>query len=232
MVQSAQFKNRILASLPEAELNRLREHLVPMDLPQRMTLMEGPADYGYFLESGLASAVVQLENGASVEVGVIGRDGIAGIPILLGTGNVPGCVFMQIAGSGFRIEADQLKREYAAPGEFRRLAQRYVQAFIIQASQTAACNAVHNLTERLARWLLTCHDRVDSDQLRLADDFLGRMLAAPLPKMCAAADLLSRAGFIDYSDGVITVRQREALENTSCDCYWAVRKEFQKLGLL
>jgi CRP-like cAMP-binding protein len=231
MTQS-NFENRILASLPESELNRLRPHLVPVDLPQRKVLLDGPPTHGYFLEKGMASVVVDLDNGASVEVGVIGQEGFVGFPIVLGTRAVPGCTFVQVAGHGFQIAAKKLKEEYETPGVLRFAIHRYIQGFIVLASQTAACNGVHNYTERLARWLLTCHDRVDADAIRLADDFLARMIAAPMPHVCAAADLLHRAGFIDYTNGVVTILDRDGLENSSCSCYRVVRKEFQNLQLL
>lgn len=177
----------------------MRPHLSLTTLNQEQTLLDGAAPYAYFLEDGIASVVVTLKNGNTVEVGIIGMEGVVGLPILLGSDGAPGRTFIQIAGSGLRIKADILKQEFERAGELRRHLQRYMQAFMVQAAQTAACNRLHNVEERLARWLLSCRDRLESDQLRLTHDFLGQMLGAPRTTVTLAAALLQRAGLIDYS---------------------------------
>ncbi len=194
--------------------------------------MDGKAPYAYFPKDGIASVVVTVENGNTVEVGIIGIDGIVGVPILLGAEGTPGRTFVQIAESGFRVKAGILKREFERTGELRRHLQRYMQAYMVQSAQTAACNRLHNIEERLARWLLACRDRLASDELRLTHDFLGQMLGAPRTTVTLAAGLLHRAGLIDYSRGVVTVRNRVELENTACECYGIVRDEFRRLSLL
>jgi CRP-like cAMP-binding protein len=226
------YRNRVLAALPKAEINRLKPYLSPVTLEQEHALLNGTASHGYFMEQGIASVVVTLKNGDTVEVGIIGIDGVVGLPILLGTEGAPGRTFIQIAGSGFRIEADILKKEFERPGKLRQHLQRYMQGFMVQAAQTAACNRLHNIEERLARWLLSCRDRMESDQLRLTHDFLGQMLGAPRTTVTLAAGLLHRAGMIDYSRGVVTITNRTALEQTACECYSIVRNEFQRLALL
>lgn len=226
------YVNRVLAALPHNELNRLKPQLSPVTLKQEVSLLDGKATHAYFLEEGMASAVVMLENGETVEVGVIGYEGVVGIPILLGTDGAPGRTFMQIGGSGFRIKAQHLRDEFERPGKLRFLLQKYMQGFLVQASQTAACNRLHNIEERLARWLLTCRDRTSSDQLRLTHNFLGQMLGAPRTTVTLAAGLLHRAGMIGYSRGVVTIQNRAELENTACECYRTVRDEFRRLGLL
>ena len=147
------YKNRILAALPKAEISRLQPHLSRVDLKQDQTLLDGDASYAYFMEDGIASVVATMENGNTVEVGITGIDGMVGIPILLGAGCGPGRTFVQIAGSAFRIEAEVLKKEFDRPGELRRLLYRYIQGFMVQSAQTAACNRLHGIEERLARWL-------------------------------------------------------------------------------
>jgi CRP-like cAMP-binding protein len=226
------YRNRVLASLPEAEINRLIPHLSPVVLEQEKPLLDGQAKHGYFLEQGIASVVVTVANGDTVEVGVIGCDGIVGLPILLGTDGAPGRTFIQIAGSGFRINADTLKKEFERPSELRRYLQRYMHAFLVQSAQTAACNRLHGIEERLARWLLTCRDRMETDDLHLTHDFLAQMLGAPRSTVTLAAGLLQRAGLIDHSRGVVTVRDRARLEDASCECYRTVRNEFRRLSLL
>jgi CRP-like cAMP-binding protein len=226
------YRNRVLAALPRAEINRLKSHLSLVTLQQEETLLDGKATYGYFLEGGIASVVVTLNNGDTVEVGIIGVDGVVGVPILLGAVGAPGRTFVQIAGSGYRIGADILKEEFERPSELRRHLQRYMQGFMVQSAQTAACNRLHNIEERLARWLLSCRDRVDSDKLHLTHDFLGQMLGAPRTTVTLAAGLLQRAGLIDYSRGVVTVKNQVELEQAACECYRIVRDEFSRLSLL
>jgi CRP-like cAMP-binding protein len=226
------FKNRVLAALPRAEIDRLTSHLSAVDLKQDETLQDGNALHGYFLEDGIASVVVAVENGNTVEVGIIGVDGVVGLPILFGTHGPPGRTFIQIAGSGFRIDADKLKEEFDRPSELRRLLLRYMQGFLVQTAQTAVCNRLHNIEERLARWLLSCRDRLESDRLQLTHDFLGQMLGAPRTTVTLAAGLLHKADMIDYSRGVVTIKNRAELEAAACECYRIVREEFQKLSLL
>jgi len=226
------YKNRILAALPKEEISRLARHLLPVTLEQEKTLLDGKLSHAYFLEDGIASVVVTVENGDTVEVGVIGCDGVVGLPILLGAGSAPGRTFIQISGSGFRIDAKILKEEFERSSELRRILQRYVQAFLVQTSQTAVCNRLHNIEERLSRWLLTCRDRMGSDRLQLTHGFLGQMLGAPRSTVTLAAGLLHRAGLIDYSRGVVAIQNRSGLEKTTCECYRTVRDEFKRLALL
>jgi CRP-like cAMP-binding protein len=226
------YKNRVLAALPKAEISRLAPHLSPVNLKQEQTLLDGKTKYAYFLEVGIASVVATVADGTTVEIGVIGLDGVVGIPVLLGAGSAPGRTFIQIAGSGFRIESAVLKEEFERPSELRKHLQKYVQAFLVQTSQTAVCNRLHSIEERLSRWLLTCRDRMESDRLHLTHDFLGQMLGAPRTTVTLAAGLLHRAELIDYSRGVVTVRNRKGMEEITCECYHTVRNEFRRLGLL
>ncbi len=226
------FKNRVLASLPAVEINRLSPHLVPIDLPQNKSLVDGKATAAYFLEVGIASVVVTLEDGETVEVGVIGNDGVVGIATLLGVENGTSRTFMQIEGTGYSIKPQILREEFERPGQLRTYLQRYMQAFMSQTAQTAACNRVHGIEERLARWLLTCRDRMPSDQLNLTQTFLGQMLGAPRTTVTLAAGILKRAGLIDHSRGTVLIRNRAELENSACECYRAVRDEYKRYRLL
>lgn len=226
------YRNRVLASLPKEEIKRLQPHLSPVALKQRTMLMDGTSPYGYFLESGIASVVVTTEDGHMVEVGITGMDGVVGIPILLGTGGAPGTTFMQIGGYGYRIQASALKDEFERPGELRRHLHRYMQGFMVQSAQTAACNRLHNIEERLARWLMACRDRMESDELRLTQDFLGQMLGAPRTTVTLTTGILQRAGLIDHARGAVTILDKEKLEATACECYGIVRDEFRRLALL
>jgi CRP-like cAMP-binding protein len=226
------YKNRILTALPKTELKILEPLLTPVVLHQEDTLLDGNLDNGYFLEDGIASVVVTVENGKTVEVGIIGVDGVVGLPILLGGMAMPGRTFIQIAGSGFRIAAQDLLDAVERSRELRNHLQRYTQGFLVQSAQTAACNRLHNIEERLARWLLACRDRMETDKLSLTHDFLSQMLGAPRTTVTLAAGLLQRAGLIEYSRGTVTILNREDLEKSACECYGVVREEFRRLGLL
>ena len=226
------YKNRILAALPTKEIARLQPHLSPVSLKIRQMLLDGDASYAYFVEEGLASVVLPMESGATVEVGVIGKDGVVGLPILLGADGMPGQTFIQVEGSGFRIRAQTLKEEFERPGELRRLLHKYLLANLVQSAQNAACNRLHTIGERLSRWLLTCHDRVESDRMALTHEFLAQMLGAPRTTVTLAAGMLHQAGLIDYSRGHVTIKNRAELEHAACECHRVVRQEFQRLGLL
>jgi len=226
------YKNRVLASLPRSEINRLAPHLAPVTLKLRTQLLDGRADYAFFLEEGLASVVLPMKDGSTVEVGVIGKDGVVGLPILLGAGRMPGETFIQVEGSGFRIQAKRLKEEFERPGELRRHLHKYLMANLVQSAQNAACNRLHPIAERLARWVLTCHDLVQSDRMPLTHEFLAQMLGAPRTTVTLAAGMLHQAGLIDYSRGHVTIKNRSGLEEAACECYGIVRNEFRRLGLL
>ena len=230
--RAPRFKNRVLAALPSTELSRLSPYLKPIDLPQHTSLLDGKATEAYFLEGGIASVVVTLEEGDTVEVGVIGHDGVVGIPSLLGVENGTSHTFMQIQGSGYSIKPHILREQFERPGELRQYLQKYIQAFMAQTAQTAACNRVHDIEERLARWLLTCRDRMPSDELRLTQTFLGQMLGAPRTTVTLAVGILERAELIDHSRGVITIRDRPGLEKMACECYRTVRDEYKRYRLL
>ena len=213
----------------KAEIAHLAPHLSHVTLKLRAQLLDGRADHAYFLEDGLASVVLTLADGATVEGGVIGIDGVVGLPILLGGTTVPGATFIQVEASGFRISAQHLKNEFERPGQLRSRVQKYLLANLVQ---SAACNRLHTISERLARWLLTCHDRVRSNRMPLTHEFLGQMLGAPRTTVTLAAGMLHQAGLIDYSRGHVTIRNRTKLEDAACECYGTVRHEFRRLGLL
>ncbi len=226
------YKNRVLAALPKEELKRLAPHLVPVTLKVRTQLLDGRRDLAYFLEEGLASVVLTLADGSTVEVGVVGIDGVVGLPVLLGGDNMPGQTFMQVEGSGFSIDAQLLKDEFDRGGQFRSHLQKYLLAYLVQNAQNTACNRLHTISERLARWILTCHDRVQSDRMPLTHEFLGQMLGSPRTTVTLAAGMLHQAGLLDYTRGQVTVNDRSGLENVACECYSVVRNEFRRLGLL
>ena len=227
------YKNLILASLPKAEIARLSPHLSPLPLPAGKTLLAPGEEisYCYFPESGLASVVVAMSDGNTVETGIVGNEGLIGIPVLLGTRSMPMRTFMQIAGSGFKIKAQRLSDEYEKPGTLRKLINRYFQAHLVLTGQTAACNRLHDIAERLARWLLMCHDRMEEDTFRITHEFLGHMLGTPRSTVTLAAGILQKDGLVDYSRGKVRIHDRKGLEKKACECYRTIRNEFDRLGI-
>jgi len=220
-----------LNSLPQAAMARLEAGLSPITLMRYQPLLEDgqTATEAYFLEDGIASHVVSTQDGRTVEAGIIGRCGMVGIPVLFGTRSMPGRTFVQIPGSGFRLAAEIVRREFDRPGEFRRRLLRYLQARMIQASQGAACNRLHGVDQRLARWLLLCHDRMDSDRLLLTQEFLSQMLGAPRTTVTLAAGMLQKAGLIESSRGVLLIVNRKGLEEVACECYGVISAEYARL---
>jgi len=227
------YKNKILASLSRAEISRLAPHLSPLPLAVGKTLQAPDEEitHAYFVESGLASVVIELANGNTVETGITGKEGIVGIPVLLGTKSMPSRTFMQIAGAGFKIKAERLREEFERSGTLRKQINSYIQANLVQTAQTAACNRLHDIAERLARWLLMCHDRMESDTFSITHEFLGHMLGTPRSTVTLAAGILHKDGLLDYSRGRVVIRDRKGLEKAACECYRTIRKEFDRLGI-
>jgi CRP-like cAMP-binding protein len=228
------YKNRVLASLPAVEIKRLAPHLSPVTLKINRTLHDPGqvVETVYFLEEGICSVVVTMENGNTVEVGITGRDGFVGLPALLGTGHSPNRAFMQIPGRGYSVKAKVLQEQFNGSSELRLRLQRVVQGMLVQTAQTAACNRVHELEERLARWLLMCQDRVQSEVLPITQEFLAMMLGTRRTTVTVAAGMLHKAGLIAYSHGNVTIQNRERLEHASCECYRIIREEYVRLELL
>src|SRR5882757_4794493 len=215
------YKNRILASLSKAEISRLSPNLSAVDLPAGKTLMDPGQEitYAYFLETGLASVVVAMADGIMVETGITGNEGLVGFPVLLGTKTTPTRTFMQIPGNGFKIKANHLIEEFERSGALHKKINRYFQAHLVQTGQTAACNRLHDIAERLARWLLMCHDRMSSDNFTITHEFLGHMLGTPRSTVTLAAGILHKSGLVEYSRGKLIIKDRKGLENAACECY-------------
>ncbi len=229
------YRNRVLASLPAADIARLAPHLVPRKFEWNQTLHEAgqTVDTVYFLEDGICSIVVTMEDGSSIEVGIIGNDGLVGLPAMLGAGHSPNRCFIQIPGSGYAVKAKILvEQSQDGSGNLRRLMQHAAQALFAQTSQTAACNRVHELEERLARWLLMCHDRMQVDDLHITHEFLATMLGTRRSSVTVAAGMLRKAGLIDHTRGSVHIENRKGLEEASCECYSVIHDEYARLGLL
>lgn len=228
------YKNCVLALLPAHELKRLAPHLSPASFKRNRSLHEPgeQIETVYFLEEGIASVMVAMEDGTTIEVGLIGRDGLVGLPAVMGNGRSANRTFIQIPGHGYTIKAKILREQCETSSELRACLQRAIQGFFVQTAQTAACNRVHELEERLARWLLMCHDRVQSDHMPITHEFLAMMLGTRRSSVSVAAGILHKAGLIVYSRGHMKIQDRERLQHAACECYQAVREEYLHLGLL
>lgn len=224
-------ENRLLAALPAEDYQRLVPHLELVSLPLEKVIYEPgePIKHVYFPHQAIVSLVSTMEDGSTVEVGLVGNDGMVGTPVFLGGNTTTNRAFVQLAGSGMRMEAIRLKAEFNRAGSLQSLLLRYTQALLTQVSQLAACNRAHTVEERLARWLLTVSDRVQSDQFPLTQEFISQMLGVRRSGVTVAAGTLSQAGMIRYTRGKITVLNREDLEATSCECYGTIKNELERL---
>ena len=229
------FRNRILASLPAQDLARLAPHLSARTFKRNQTLYDPGQmiETIYFLEDGVCSIVVTMENGDTVEVGVVGRESFVGMAAVLGAGHSPYRNFIQVAGSGYAVKAKTLAEQYHGGSiELRLLLQRGVQGLVAQIAQTAACNRLHVLEERLARWLLMCHDLVQVDDLPMTHESLAMKLGTRRASVTEAAGMLQKAGLIEHSRGRVRIENRRGLEKAACECYSVIRAEYARLGLL
>ncbi len=225
--------NVLLLSLGDGEYNSIRPYLEPADLPHH-SLLYDPGEkirYAYFLNEGMASLVVVTKDGHSVEVGIVGREGMVGLPILAGLQSAYFRAIMQISGRGVRIPSAVLEEFLSSVPELRHALEKYAIMQGFQVGQIAACNRLHDLDQRLARWLLMCQDRVNSDSIRLTHDFLAQMLGSGRPSVSLAAAILERAGVIENLRGRMKILNRKQLENAACECYGVIQHFNGGLGL-
>jgi CRP-like cAMP-binding protein len=227
-------KNRLLTAMPADVFEELASHFSAVELGAGRSMHEPgkTIDAVYFLESGICSIVVTMEDGVSVEVGVIGRESFVGYPVLLCTGQSPHRTFMQVSGHGFRVNAGILTRLAASSPPLRECLFKAVHGLMVQTAQTAACNRLHGLNERLARWLLICRDRMDGNEVEITQEFLAVMLGTGRSSVTVSAGILQRAGLITYTRGRVTVRNQAGLERAACECYGTIHEENLRLGLL
>jgi CRP-like cAMP-binding protein len=214
-------RNRLLATLSPADFRLLQPQLEPVPLPVRTCLSEPnmPIEHVYFLEEGIASVVATTPQDRRIEVGIIGREGLTGLPVLLGADRAPRECFIQTSGEGLRIPADDLRRAIAASASLHQHLLRFVHAFMIQMGQTALANGSRLLEERLARRLLMCHDRLDGDDLPTTHEVLSTMLAVRRAGVTEALQVLEDGGIISTRRGQITVLDRAQLEGVAGDSY-------------
>jgi CRP-like cAMP-binding protein len=220
-------RNRLLSRLETDEAERLRGHLTrkSFKLGDRMLRAGDPIEFMFFPETAMASAMGSTPHGEQAEIGVIGWEGAVGIARLFGAESLPHEVSIQMLGDGVLLPAAVAEREFARGGGFQRLLLRYYHELFIQVGQTAVCNVLHGMEQRLARWLMMCHDRSCDEKLRLTQEFLSMMVGVSRQSLSGAARLLQDLGYIKYSRGVIEIIDRDALERFACHCYQVVKLE-------
>jgi len=225
------YGNSLLSALPESDLRRLalKMERVPLSSKEILHVPDGPINSAHFIESGIVSILVVMENGDCAEVGVVGREGMIGLPLIFDARSSPNEAMVLAAGSALEISYEDLKVELERSPALLKLLLQYLRAFYTQVSQTAACNGHHSLEQRLARWLLLAHDRSDGDDLDLTHESLSMMLCVHRPTVSLAAANLQKLGIVEYRRGRIRILDRAALEDASCECYWAVQQQVERL---
>lgn len=225
------FTNLLLESLPAADQAALHEHLEPVPLPINSVIFEAEQvpQFIYLMTSGMASLVTPMIGGEALEVGLVGREGFAGGVHLLGPELGSSRCFMQIAGTALRMDFRRFGCAFQHQPGLRHRVLQYVQYETYILNQLSACNRVHELEERLARWLLMVADRLGSSDIPLTQEFLGQMLGTRRSTVTVAAGILQRSGLIEYRRGHVKILDRQALEGAACECYAITRRLFHNL---
>jgi CRP-like cAMP-binding protein len=222
-LHAGHFKNSLLKALDAEAIARLGLRPVTFELEHEIEFPGNPIDHLFFVEEGMASMTTTFNNGAQVEVGMFGYESAIGVSALMGTKRSLNRVYTQIAGYGYSSPVAAARREFARGGLFQMLALRYVQAQLVQAIQSAGCNATHDFEQRLARWLLICADRAHSDTFKMSQQFLSEKLGSTRSTVSITAALLKHRKLIEYSRGVIRILNPEGLEARACECYGVIR---------
>ena len=224
-------RNRLLQALPPEELAALWPRLEPVELELKQILQvpEVPMEAVYFIETGWISMIATLEDGDGAEVGLVGHEGMVGLPLLLDDvlDDLEGMV--QCPGTALRLPAADFREALERLPNFRRLLNRYALVHHGQVARTAACNGRHAVDQRLARWLLMAHDRVEGDTYPMTHEFLSTMLGVRRAGVSTAAAVLQKSGLISYRAGQMTITDRPGLENSSCECYGVQRRARERL---
>jgi CRP-like cAMP-binding protein len=225
--------NKILLSISDSEYNSLRPYLEYVRLPNHLVLHEagGRLEFAYFPNRGLISLVVVMKDGKTAEAGVVGNEGFTGTLAVVGLSRGPLRAVIQVTGDGFRAKVGALQRTLESAPQLRALLNRYAAIRGMQIAQTAACNRLHDIKQRLARWLLMTQDRVDSGALPITHDFLATMLGTDRPTVSLAAGVLQKKGLIEYTRGAVNIVNRKKLEDSACECYGVIRQFDGELGL-
>lgn len=224
-------ENRLLVALRAGEYERLRPAFETAHLAYKQVLHEAGAsvEYAYFPQGALACLLSVDEKQASVEVGLVGTEGMVGAPMLLGKKNSPYRVVVMQEGPAIRVSTEALKKEFKRRGELRELLLPYAHALLTESAQSAACHRFHTPLERLCRWLLTVQDRALSDEFRATQEFISDMLGTRRATVTEVAHGLQQQGLIDYHRGRVHIRDRESIERLVCRCYYVIKEEYDGL---
>lgn len=225
-------RNRVLAALSPAEYALLAPRLEQVDIVPRRAVyrVDEVMDRVFFPLTGVYCEYVVLEDGTSVEVGTIGNEGMVGLAVYLGASTSPGLIEGQVAGIALAMTADAFRASAGVCPELRAVIGRYAQAHLTQVAQSAACNAVHTVEQRLVRWLLLTDDRMDHARFKLTQDLLARMLGTRRETVSVAAGRLKRDGLILYGRGWVAVADRSGLEAAACECYRQTAERYRVLS--
>jgi CRP-like cAMP-binding protein len=224
-------RNEILKRLSSEEYERLSAGFeeVPLHFKELVYEQGDKVEAVHFVENGVVSIITALEDGATVETGTVGNEGVVGLPVFLATGRATDRALCQVAGNAKRVSAALIDAERRRPGsQLLTLTLRYTSAVIAMTAQTAACNRMHPVEERLSRWLLMMMDRVGNADFAITQEFLAQMLGVRRPTVNIAGATLQKAGLIRYTRGKVTVVDRDGLEGAACECYARIRDEFAR----
>ena len=223
--------NHLLAALPDAEFQRWLPLLEPVDLPLGFVLYESgrPPSHVYFPSTAIVSLLYVLEDGDSVEIAVVGNEGVVGISLFMGGETTPSRAVVLSAGRGYRLTSNAIKESFNRDRPVMRLMLRFTQALITQMAQTAVCNRHHTVDQQLCRWLLLSEDRLQGNELVMTQELIANMLGVRREGVTEAAMKLQVAGLIRYARGHITVLDRPGLERRTCECYAVVKNEYDRL---
>jgi len=218
--------NRVLLSLPDNEYEMIMPYLEAIEMPLHKDLHDASKgfEYGFFPNLGLISLVIAVSDGRSVEVGIVGKEGFVGTPLAAGFDHTPYGAMVQAAGHALRIKAEILEVILVEMPELKSRLTRYALVQSMQVAQLAACNRLHEIDQRLARWMLMCQDRLGSDLLPMTHEFFAAMLGTGRPTVSVAAAVLQRAGIIQYARGTVKIVDREGLEAAACECYRVIQR--------
>jgi CRP-like cAMP-binding protein len=222
-MHTGEFRNTLLRALDPQVVGRLALRAVTFELEHEIEYPGKRIDLIYFVEVGMASMTTTFRDGSQVEVGMFGYESIIGVSALMGTKRALNRVYTQIEGYGYSSPVEAARREFLLGGQFQSLALRYVQAQLVQAIQSAGCNATHSFEQRLSRWLLICADRAHSDTFKMSHEFLSEMLGSTRSTVSITAAQLKQKKLIDYSRGVIRILDVKGLEKRACECYHVIR---------
>lgn len=223
-------ENRLLAALTEDELERLYPHMEVIRLPQSKVLYESGAKVHnlYFPNKGMVSLLSMNSDGTTIEVGMVGDEGVVGLPVILEIDTTPYGAMVQLTAEVIKIKGSVVKAEFSRGGRLHHLLLRYTHVLLTQIAQSVVCNRFHTIEKRLCRWLLIARDRVKTNNLHLTQEIIAHMLGISRTGVTMAAVSLQRAGLIRYSRGRIEILNPRAMEVAACECYQIVREEFDR----